>query len=83
MFTTPVPHAADYSNTKELGAVLYTDYVYPFELAAVLLLLAIVSAITLTMRRRPGVKVQDIRKQISVKREDRVRLVSMEAEKDS
>ncbi len=82
-FTTPVPHAADYSNTKELGAVLYTDYVYPFELAAVLLLLAIVSAITLTMRRRPGVKVQDIRKQISVKREDRVRLVSMEAEKDS
>ena len=83
MFTTPVPHAADYSNTRELGAVLYTDYVYPFELAAVLLLLAIVAAITLTMRRRPGIKVQDISKQISVKREDRVRLVSMETEKES
>ena len=83
LLTTPVPHAADYSNTKELGAVLYTDYVYPFELAAVLLLLAIIAAITLTMRRRPGLKVQDIGKQISVKREDRVRLVSMESEKES
>ena len=51
---------ATYSNTAELGKVLYTDYVYPFELAAVLLLVAIVAAISLTMRKRPGLKLQDI-----------------------
>ncbi len=71
---------ADYSNTKALGSVLYTEHVYAFELAAVLLLLAIVAAITLTMRRRPGLKVQNIARQVSVRREDRVRLVSMEPE---
>ncbi|MEM7764687.1 MAG: NADH-quinone oxidoreductase subunit J [Pseudomonadota bacterium] len=70
----------DYSNTKELGAVLYTEHVYAFELASVILLLAIVAAITLTMRKRPGLKVQDINKQVAVRRDDRVRLVSMEAE---
>ena len=51
---------ADYSNTQELGRVLYTEYVYPFELAAFVLLLAIVAAIVLTMRRRPNLKVQDV-----------------------
>ena len=49
---TPVPHAADYSNTKELGRLIYTDYVYAFELAAVILLVAIVAAIALTLRRQ-------------------------------
>lgn len=73
----------DYNNTKELGRVLYTDYVFAFELAAVILLVAIVAAITLTMRRRPGLKQQDITQQVSVRREDRVRLVKMEAEKDA
>jgi NADH-quinone oxidoreductase subunit J len=77
--STPEPHSADYSNTKELGAVLYTQYVYAFELAAVILLLAIVAAITLTMRRRPGLKVQNVAKQVAVRREDRVRLVKVEA----
>jgi NADH-quinone oxidoreductase subunit J len=72
---------ADYSNTRELGRVIYTDYVYPFELAAVLLLVAIVAAITLTMRRRKDTKYQDPAKQVLVRREDRVRLVSMPAEK--
>ena len=72
-----------YNNTKELGRVLYTDYVFAFELAAVILLVAIVAAITLTMRRRPGLKQQDITQQVSVKREDRVRLVKMDAEKDA
>lgn len=67
--------AADHSNTRELGEVLYTEYVYPFELAAVLLLVAIVAAIALTMRRRPGLKPQDIAKQVAVRREDRVRIV--------
>ncbi len=74
---------ADYNNTEELGRVLYTEYVYAFELAAVILLVAIVAAITLTMRRRPGLKQQDIAEQVSVKREDRVRLVKMDAEKDA
>jgi NADH-quinone oxidoreductase subunit J len=77
----PLPHAADYSNTKELGRLIYTDYVYPFELAAVILLVAIVAAIAITLRRRKGTKHQDPAWQVSVKRGDRVRLVSMPAEK--
>ncbi|MDB6087607.1 MAG: NADH:ubiquinone oxidoreductase subunit [Gammaproteobacteria bacterium] len=74
---------ADYSNTLELGRVMYTKYVYPFELAAVLLLVAIVAAIALTMRKRPGHKVQDISKQVAVNARDRVRIVKMESEKRS
>jgi NADH-quinone oxidoreductase subunit J len=54
------PLPPGYSNTQAVGAVLYTDYVYPFQLAAVVLLIAIVAAIALTMRRRPGLKVQDV-----------------------
>jgi len=70
-----------YSNTKALGAVLYTEHVYAFEIAAVILLLAIVAAITLTMRKRPGIKVQDIAAQVAVRAKDRVRVVKMESEK--
>jgi NADH-quinone oxidoreductase subunit J len=77
-----VPRDPGYSSTAELGKLLYTDYLYPFELAAMLLLLAIVAAILLTMRKRPGIKKQDISAQVRVRREDRVKLVSMEAEKD-
>jgi NADH-quinone oxidoreductase subunit J len=75
-----VPRAADYSNTAELGKLLYTEYVYPFELAAVLLLIAIVAAISLTMRKRAGLKLQNIAKQVAVRREDRVRIIKMPAE---
>ncbi len=78
----PPPHPAGYSNTRELGAVLYTEHVYAFELASFILLLAIVAAIVLTMRKRPGLKVQDISRQVRVRRENRVRLVDMKAEKD-
>jgi NADH-quinone oxidoreductase subunit J len=74
------PRPADYSSTEVLGRALYSDYLYPFELAAFLLLLAIVAAILLTMRQRPGLKVQDVAAQVRVRREDRVRLVSMAAE---
>ncbi len=74
---------ADYSNTLELGRVLYTQYAYPFELAAMLLLVAIVAAIALTMRSRIGLKKQDISRQVAVRREDRLRIVKMEAEKRS
>jgi NADH-quinone oxidoreductase subunit J len=82
MMATPAPHPAGYSNTKELGAVLYTENVYAFELAAMILLLAIVAAITLTMRRRPGLKVQNISAQVSVRSKDRVRLVKVESSKE-
>ncbi len=69
-----------YSNTKELGRLLYTDYAYPFELAAVLLLVAIIVAIALTLRKRKDTKYQDPAKQVMVRRSERVRLVSMPAE---
>jgi NADH-quinone oxidoreductase subunit J len=73
---------ADYSNTKELGSVLYTQYGYAFELAAVLLLIAIIAAISLAFRgRKPSSKAQDAAQQIQVKRHERVRLVEMAAEK--
>ena len=72
---------ADYSNTHELGELLYTKYLYPFELAAMLLLVAIVSAIVLTLRHRKGLKMQDINAQVATRREDRVRIVKVEAEK--
>jgi NADH-quinone oxidoreductase subunit J len=80
---TPHPPALtpDYSNTKELGRLIYTEYVYPFEIAAVILLVAIVSAIALTLRRRKDSKYLDPSKQIGVRRADRVRIVTMPAEK--
>ena len=77
-----ISHAADYSNTKELGSVLYTFYVYPFEIASVILLVAIIAAISLTMRRREGTKSQDPGQQVRVSsRDNRVRLVRMAPEK--
>jgi NADH-quinone oxidoreductase subunit J len=70
-----------YSNTRELGRLVYTEYVYPFEIAAVILLVAIVAAIALTLRRRKQSKYIDPAKQIGVRSEDRVRIVHMQAEK--
>ena len=79
---TPRPLPADYSNTRELGRVLYTDYVYAFEIAAVILLVAIIAAIALTLRKRKDSRYQDPSGQVRARREERVRLVSMPAEKD-
>jgi NADH-quinone oxidoreductase subunit J len=76
----PAGHAADYSNTRELGMQLYTTYVYPFEIASVILLVAIIAAIALTLRRRPGTRFQRQEEQVLVKRDDRVRMVKMGAE---
>src|SRR5687767_5631327 len=76
---TPVATPEGYSNTKELGRLLYTTYVYPFEIAAVILLVAIVAAIALTLRRRKNTKGMDPALQVKVRREDRVRIVSMPA----
>ncbi len=78
--TAPLPEG--HSNTAEIGAVLYTQYVYPFQLAAIVLLIAIIAAITLTMRQRPGVKVQDISRQVAVDPRDRMRLVDMPSERE-
>jgi NADH-quinone oxidoreductase subunit J len=77
----PVAKAADYSNTKELGMVLYTEYVFAFEIAAVILLVAIIAAISLTLRRRPGTRYQNPSEQMKVQKQDRLRIVKMEAEK--
>ena len=72
-----------YSNTEALGAILYTEHVYAFEIASVILLLAIVAAITLTMRKRPGLKAQDIAKQVAVDPKDRLKIIKMKSESES
>jgi len=74
----PVPPGS--SNTQELGALLYSKYAYPFEIAAMLLLVAIVAAISLTLRHRQGLKLQDVNRQTSAQARDRVRLVKMGSE---
>ena len=76
----PAAHPAGYSNTAELGSVLYTDYLLPFELASVVLLVAIVAAIALTLRDRKDSKSMDPAKQVLVKKADRIRIVKMSAE---
>ena len=81
MKTGMAPVAADASNATELGTALYTRYFYPFELAAVLLLVAIIAAIVLTMQHRRGLKVQDINAQVAARSVDRVRVLQMPAEK--
>jgi NADH-quinone oxidoreductase subunit J len=75
----PPVHPADYSNTAELGRVLYTDYLLPFELASIVLLVAIVAAIALTLRDRKGSKSMDPSKQVLVKKADRLRIIKMDA----
>jgi len=77
----PAAAAAGYSNTRALGLLLYTDYAYPFEIAAVILLVAIVAAIALTMRKRRGLKLQNITAQVAVRASERVRIVKMDAER--
>ncbi len=77
----PEPKAVDYSNTRALGRVLYTEYAYAFELAAVILLVAIVAAIALTLRRRPGLKWRDPATQVVVRKADRLRMVNLKPQK--
>jgi len=81
-FPAPAVHGPDYNNTAELGRVLYTTYMYPFEIAAVILLVAIIAAIGLTLRRRPGTKHQSPSKQVRIRKgADRIRVVKMDVEK--
>ena len=76
----PIARGVDYSNTRELGLVLYTNYVYAFEIAALILLVAIIAAISLTFRRRGGTKVQVIAEQLRATKADRLRIVKMSSE---
>ncbi|QGZ38842.1 NADH-quinone oxidoreductase subunit J [Pseudoduganella flava] len=79
---TPIPEAANtIGNTKELGKLIYTQYVYAFEVAAVILLLAIVAAVALTLRKRKDIKYFDPGEAVRVKRNDRLKIVKMDAVK--
>ena len=79
---TPAPVSPRYSNTKQLGLLLYTDYAYAFEIAAVILLVAIIAAIALTLRRRKDTRATSAGEQVRARREERVRLVAMPVEKE-
>ena len=76
-----ITHAANYNNTRELGLALYTQYIWPFEIASVILLVAIIAAITLTLRQTRQTKAPRPEKQVAVRRQDRVRLIKVEAER--
>jgi NADH-quinone oxidoreductase subunit J len=77
----PAPQPEDYSNTKAIGLLLYTTYVYPFEIASVILTVAIIAAITLTLRDTKSRKAQVVSEQVKVRAQDRVRVVKMDSSK--
>jgi NADH-quinone oxidoreductase subunit J len=79
-FPIPAPNPDGYSNTRALGELLFRDYLLPFEVAGVVLLVAIIAAVALTLRRRTGTHRQDPAAQVRVQRDERVRLVKMNAE---
>ena len=79
-FPLPPPHPADYSNTKAVGEWLYTNYLLPFEVAGVILLVAIIAAVALTHRQRSGSHRQNPALQVRVRKDERVRLVKMKPE---
>ncbi|RLA04193.1 MAG: NADH-quinone oxidoreductase subunit J [Gammaproteobacteria bacterium] len=81
-FPIPEPRAADYSSITSIGMLLYTDYFYPFEIAAMILMVAMIAAISLAFRgKRKGTKTQKVAQQVRVKKADRLRIVKMESEK--
>lgn len=79
----PAPAAipANADNTRQLGVLLYTQFLYPFEIAAVILLVAIIAAIALTLRRRKETKTQNIDEQMAVRAKDRLTLVDLRENK--
>ena len=81
VFPVPPPNPVEYSNTRALGELLYTNYLLPFEVAGVILLVAIIAAVALTLRKRTGIKTQDPAKQVRTRRDESVRLVKMKSEK--
>lgn len=80
-FPVPAPNPEGYSNTRALGELLYTNYLLPFEIAGVILLVAIIAAVALTLRKRTGIKTQNPARQVRARREESVRLVKMKSEK--
>ena len=78
----PAPAATAGSNTRALGAAIYTEYFYPFELASVILLVALIAAVALNLRQRRDNKQLHPSEQIAVRRQDRVRIVAMPSEKE-
>lgn len=76
----PASSEEGYSHTRAIGELLYTDYLYAFEIAAVLLLVAIIAAIALTYRRRPGTHYQDPGRQVRVRSDERLRVIKMKSE---
>ncbi|HIE53569.1 MAG TPA: NADH-quinone oxidoreductase subunit J [Chromatiaceae bacterium] len=79
-YPRPEPAPADYNNTAELGLSLFTEHLYALEIAAVLLLVAMIAAIGLTLRKRPATKRQDVFRQHQVKKKDRLKIIKMAAE---
>ncbi len=77
----PTQYPADYSNTKAMGMLLFTHYLYPFEIAALILLVAIISAISLAFHgRKPGKKAQKISEQLKARKKDRLRIIDIKTE---
>ncbi|MCL4115179.1 UNVERIFIED_CONTAM: hypothetical protein GTU68_035909 [Idotea baltica] len=76
----PQPAPLSVNNTEALGEILYTEYMYPFQIAAIILVVAIIAAISLTLRRREGVKKQNQSEQIKTKKSDRLKVVKMDSE---
>ena len=81
VMAAPERKGVEYSNTEAIGNVLYTEYLYSFEIAAVILLVAIVAAIALTMQKRKETRFQDPGQQVKVRKQDRLKIVKMDAEK--
>ncbi|BAO44148.1 NADH-quinone oxidoreductase subunit J [Thiolapillus brandeum] len=79
-YAAPEAAPADYNNTAELGLSLFTRHLYALEIAAVILLVAMIAAISLTLRKRPGTKRQNITEQHMVRKKDRLKIVKMAAE---
>ncbi len=80
VFPVPAAHAEGFSNTEAIGNWLYTQFLLPFEVAGIILLVAIVAAIALTLRKRSDTKTQIPAQQVRVKKDERVRLVNLESE---
>lgn len=76
----PMLEESTMSNTKALGVLIFVDYVYAFEVAGVILLVAIIAAVALTLRNRKDAKAQNVAEQINVKASDRMRIVKMDAD---
>ncbi len=84
--TAPVnilPDVVAANNTQALGYLMFTEYIYAFEVAGIVLLVAIIAAVALTLRKRKDVKGQNITEQVAVSAKDRMRIVSMDAEREA